>query len=364
MSSIITAVENMLFRVPLKEQLGDAMHGKHTHFELNMVKITTEDGYEGYGYTYTGGVGGMAIWQLIESDIREDLVGQDADLTEKIWAALYKKLHYVGRGGIDSFAISAVDIALWDIKCKKAGMPLWKLIGGGNGRARAYGGGIDLDFPKEKLLQNVQGYLDRGHTAIKIKLGKDTLSEDIDRVKAVRELIGPDTLFMVDANYKWTPEYAVRACEKLKEYDVMWLEEPCNPDNLAGYRQVAQQGRMAIAAGENFHTVYEFAHMFEFGHCDFPQPDASNIGGITGWLKVAALAFAREVPVSTHGMQELHVSLLSGVSNSGYLEIHSFPIEDYTTRPLEIKDGYAYPPDEPGTGVVFRFDLLDPYRIK
>ena len=144
----------------------------------------------------------------------------------------------------------------------------------------------------------------------------------------------------------------------------MWLEEPCNPDNLAGYRQVAQQGCMAIAAGENFHTVYEFAHMFDFGHCDYPQPDASNIGGITGWLKVAALAFAKEVPVSTHGMQELHVSLLSGVSNSGYLEIHSFPIEDYTTHPLEIKDGYAYPPDEPGTGVVFRFDLLAPYRIK
>lgn len=360
----IAQVENRLYLVPLSETLGDASHDKHTHFELVLCIVTTDDGLTGYGYTYTGGIGGTAILELLNKDVRPALLGADADCVERIWSDLRRKLHYVGRGGIDSFAISAADIALWDIRCKRAGLPLWKMVGGANGWTKAYAGGIDLDFSKEKLLSNIQRYLDQGHTAVKIKLGKESVAEDAERVAAVRALIGPERTFMVDANYKWSVENAVRVCKAIQKYDLLWIEEPVDPDDLDGYRQVCQLCGLPVAAGENFHSVYEFENIMQTARIDFPQPDASNVGGITAWLKVAALAYARHRPVSTHGMQELHVSLLSGVCNAGWLEVHSFPIDQYTTHPLEVRNGRAYAPDEPGTGVSFRFDLLEPYRFQ
>lgn len=360
----IVQVENRLYQVPLAQPLGDASHEKHTHFELVMCIVTTEDGCTGYGYTYTGGIGGTAIVELLDRDVTPALLGRDAACIEGIWSDLRRRLHYVGRGGIDAFAISAADIALWDIRCKRANLPLWKMVGGANGRARAYAGGIDLDFSREELLDSIRGYLRQGHTAVKIKLGKDTVAEDAARVAAVRELIGPDRTLMVDANYKWTAENALRVCRAIAPYRPLWMEEPVDPDDPDGYRRMTQQAGIAVAAGENFHFVYEFENMMASACIDYPQPDASNVGGITAWLKVAALAYARHCPVSTHGMQELHVSLLAGVCNAGWLEVHSFPIDRYTTHPLEVRDGYAYPPDESGTGVSFRFDLLDGYRVR
>ncbi|NEU30028.1 mandelate racemase/muconate lactonizing enzyme family protein [bacterium LRH843] len=361
MSKIIDIVTE-LYRIPLDEELGDAKHGIHTHFELPIVKIKVEDGYEGVGYTYTGGVGGRAICSMIEYDLKPFLIGKDASCVEKLWEEMMWEIHYVGRGGIASFAISAIDIALWDIRAKKANEPLYKLAGGFRNSTNCYAGAIDLNFTKEKLLSNIQGYLDNGFKAVKIKLGQATLEEDIERVAAVRSLVGPDIVFMVDANMGWTVENSIKAAKRLQPYDLLWLEEPTIPDDYEGYRRISSEGGLAIAAGENFHTVYEFKQMIERGKIDFVQPDASNIGGITGWLKVANLAYAHNLPVCTHGMQELHVSLMSAISHQSYLEVHSFPIDTYTHRPLVVEEGRAIAPETPGIGVEFRWDLLEPYR--
>ncbi|MCM3713716.1 mandelate racemase/muconate lactonizing enzyme family protein [Alkalihalobacillus oceani] len=350
------------YQVPLAEPLGDATHGIHTHFELPVVKIKLEDGYEGVGYTYTGGVGGRAICAMIEHDLRPFLIGRDASCVEKIWEEMNWHIHYVGRGGIASFAISAVDIALWDIRAKRAGMPLYKLLGGHSDSTNCYAGAIDLNFTKERLLENIKSYLSQGFTAVKIKLGQPTLAEDIDRVAAVRELIGPNIDFMVDANMKWSVEKAIKATKELAKYNLLWLEEPTIPDDYEGYKRISREGELAIAAGENLHTVYEFQNMIARGKIDFPQPDASNIGGITGWLKVANLAYAHNLPVCTHGMQELHVSLMAAIPHASYMEVHSFPIDQYTTRPLVMKDGRAVAPDIAGTGVEFNWELLKDYR--
>ncbi|PFJ38427.1 uroporphyrinogen decarboxylase [Priestia megaterium] len=350
------------YRIPLMEELGDAKHGIHTHFELPVVKIKLDDGSVGVGYTYTGGTGGRAICNMIEHDLKPFLLGKDASCVEKLWEEMNWKIHYVGRGGIASFAISALDIALWDLRAKKANEPLWKLLGGSNNSTKCYAGAIDLNFPMEKLLSNIKSYLDKGFQAVKIKLGQDTLKEDIERVAAVRELIGPDLTFMVDANMKWSPETAIKAAKLLSKYDILWLEEPTIPDDYNNYKRISQEGGIAIAAGENFHTVYEFQNMITRGHIDFPQPDASNIGGITGWLKVANLAYVHNLPVCTHGMQELHVSLMSAMPHASYLEVHSFPIDQYTLRPLVIKNGRAVAPDTPGIGVEFNWDLLEEYK--
>lgn len=360
----IAAVDTVLYRVPLDEPLEDAVHGTHTHFELIACTIHADDGVYGTGYTYTGGFGGSAIASMVKTDLAPFLVGKDPEGITSLWNALNWRVHYVGKGGLASFAVAALDVALWDMRGKRAGTPLWKLAGGAGNTARAYGGGIDLHYPVKRLLDNIQGYLDRGLRGVKIKLGKESLDEDVERVAAVRKFIGRDVAFMADANMKWSVETAIRATHKLKEFDLLWLEEPTIPDDIQGYARIAGRGALPIAVGENYHTVMEFNNMFRFGSLDFPQPDVSTIGGISAWMMVSDLCFANNLPVCTHGMQELHVSLLAGVPHAGYLEVHSFPIDRYTTRPLVVnKDGRAVAPDEPGNGVTFRDDLLAPHKV-
>lgn len=364
----MSVVENVSvghFSVPLAEVLTDAKHGDHTHFELVVCEVEDQDGVKGSGYTYTGGKGGHAIKSIIDHDLHDFLVGKNVDEIDQIWDQMNWHLHYVGRGGLVSFAISAVDIALWDIRCKRAGLPLWKLAGGASDRTLCYAGGIDLNFSEEKLLRNVQGYLDRGFKAVKIKVGKADYLEDVRRVKAVRELIGGEIKFMVDANYSLTVEEAVRFSKAIEEFDILWFEEPTIPDDYRGYGEIADRTRIPLAMGENLHTPYEFEYAIEQSKLGYLQPDASNIGGVTGWLDIAQKAKRAGLPVCSHGMHELHVSLMSSQAHAGYLEVHSFPIDEYTTSPLKLdQEGNALAPSQPGTGVEFDMQLLGQHKSK
>ncbi|OYW62145.1 MAG: uroporphyrinogen decarboxylase, partial [Rhodobacterales bacterium 12-65-15] len=184
----ITALATRLFRVPLSEPMADAKHGAHTHFELVTVEITTEDGLSGTGYTYTGGKGGRAILAMVDHDLKDWLIGQDATGVEAINDAMWWRLHYVGRGGIAAFAMSAVDVALWDLRGKREGRALWQMAGGASRRSRAYRGAIDLNFPMEKLLASVEGFIDEGYRAVKIKVGQPDMRDDFLRAEAVRDL--------------------------------------------------------------------------------------------------------------------------------------------------------------------------------
>ncbi|MEM7336255.1 MAG: mandelate racemase/muconate lactonizing enzyme family protein [Chloroflexota bacterium] len=355
----IEKIETTLYHIPLSRPMVDAIHGVQNEFSLVVVKLTTSDGAKGMGYTYTvGQVGGASIASLIRDTLTPILLGEDPRRIEQLWQKMWWALHYVGRGGIAVFAISAVDVALWDLKSKMANEPLWRFLGGFNNKVEAYGGGIDFDLSIDELLVQTQGFLDAGIHAIKIKIGRDDIDIDRQRIAAVRQMLGPKRKLMVDVNMKWTVEQALRAVRFFEPYNLYWIEEPIIPDDVDGHRRLETEGKIAVATGENLHTIYEFQRMIADGRVSFPDADVSNLGGITAWMKVAHIAEAHNREITTHGIQEVHVSCLAAISNASLLEIHAFRLDDFLVHQLEIEDGYAFASERPGHGVSLDWEKL------
>jgi L-alanine-DL-glutamate epimerase-like enolase superfamily enzyme len=350
------------YRVPLPETLTDSTHGEMRAFELNTVRVRDSDGAEGAGYTFTVGRNGAAVDAVLTRELPELVMGDDADLVEALWQKLWWALHYGGRGGPTVLALSAFDMALWDLKAKRAGSPLWKLLGGHDSKVPCYAGGIDLLLPVDALLRQTDGNLERGFRAIKMKVGRPSLAEDVERVAAMRRHLGDGFPLMLDANMRWTADQAVRAARAFAPFDPVWLEEPVVPEDLMGHARVAAEGGLPVASGENLRSLWDFRELITAGKVSFPEPDVTNCGGVTAFMKIARLAEAFNLPVTSHGAHDVTVQLLAACPNRCWLEAHGFGLERYVAQPLAIVDGCAIAPDRPGHGIAFDWAALDSIR--
>ena len=360
----IDGIDVDTYRIPLPEPIEAASTGPMTGFDLVMVRISDGDSVTGTGYTVMLQGQGPAIAAIVRNVFRDMLMGEDPRLIERHWQRLWCAHHYAGRGAPLSFAVSAVDTALWDLRGRSLGEPLWRLLGGCQPRVKAYAGNIDLNFPLEKLLEGASNSLEAGHRSVKMRLGRPTLREDVARVAAMRQHLGPDIDLMADANEAWRVDQAAHALNELQHFDLVWLEEPIAPDDFAGYAHLRAQGKVPLAAGENLHTLVEFAHLIGAGGVDFPEPDLTTCGGVTAFMKVARLAEANNLPVISHGAHDVHVHLLAACPNAAYLEMHAFGLEKFIAKSLTVSDGHVMASDRPGHGIDFDLDGLRSYSVE
>jgi L-alanine-DL-glutamate epimerase-like enolase superfamily enzyme len=212
------------------------------------------------------------------------------------------------------------------------------------------------------LLAQTRTNLGKGFRAIKMKVGRARLSEDVERVGAMREMLGADFPLMVDANMRWSVDDAVRAARALQQFNVYWLEEPTIPDDVEGHARIVREGGLPVAAGENLHSLWEFAAYLRAGAVTFPEPDVTNCGGVTVFMKIAHLAEAFNLPVTSHGAHDVTVHLLAAAPNRSYLEAHGFGLDRFLEHTLEIKEGFAIAPERPGHGVGFDWKGLGALR--
>ncbi len=365
----ITNVECSILSVPLKRTLGNSRTAYNV-VDWVVVQIHTDEGISGTGHMgsmgYQKGRGSRAMKSVVDTELKEVVVGKDPFYIEKIRKDLWAKSYYYGQKGLAYWGISAIDTALWDIVGKATGKPLYKLLGGCQDELPVYGSGIDLSWSLEELIQEVTDFVEQGFKAVKIKVGKPDYREDLQRVKAVREAIGDDIHLMVDANQAWRPAEAIQIGKRLEEYNIYFLEEPVSNNDIPGMAKVAAALDVPIAAGEMEFTRYAFRELLTAGAIDIVQPDPMRNGGITECMKICTLADTWNLPVTSHFYIELMVHVLAAIPNALYLEYIQVFVEslnEVIVHPVEVKNGMMQVPQRPGHGVEFSKEGFNKYRI-
>lgn len=332
--------------------------------ETPMVIIRDEDGQTGIGYSYTIGQGGSSVMALLRETLAPRLIGQEAENIEAIWHDLLFSTHATAVGAITSLALAAIDTALWDLRCKRAALPLYQMLGGAKNSVPCYtteGGWLHIET--DELVKDALEAKAKGFAGSKIKIGKTHLSEDRERLAAVRAAVGPAYEIMVDANQSFTRAEATRRAKILEEFDIAWFEEPMPADNVLEHVALAQSTSIPIAVGESMYSISQFKDYLVSAGASIVQVDVARIGGITPWIKVAHMAEAFGTPVCPHFLMELHVSLVCAIPNAPWLE-YIPQLDSITKTGLRIEHGRAFPSDAPGLGIDWDWRAIDAARLE
>ena len=362
----VTNVRMESFRWPRKKPIRNGRYVYPTS-GLDVVTIETDEGVTGVGLS--GGVQeSPSIGIEILAHLKQYVVGQDPFDTARIWDDMWQP-KLVGRRGITTRVISGIDIALWDLKGKAAGVPLYKLLGGFANKIPVYiaGGYYEEGKGLDELATEMGEAVALGADAVKMKIGGAPINEDIERVRVVRKAVGPGVRVMVDANCAYRYYEAIEIARKMEPYDIFWFEEPVNPDDYKGHQLVSQATTIPIATGENEYTRYGFRDLIESRSAAIIQPDGLIMGGVTEFMKVAALAQAHDLPIAPHGTQDVHIHLVSAIPNGLILEYYSTSTDplhrEMFEETLQVEDGHVRPPNRPGLGIVPNMKVLERYRV-
>jgi len=346
----ITRIEILQIDLAPKVRRTDAIQSFVTQ-ETPMVRIHTDDGRIGTGYTYTIGTGGSSVIGLLKDHLCPRLIGRDPIHIEMLWKELFFATHATAVGAITSLALCAIDMALWDLKCLASGRPLWQEAGGAQASVPLYTTeGLWLHIDTSALVEDALKAKADGFGGSKIKIGRPHVSEDVARLGAVRAAVGPGFEIMTDANQAFTVSEAIRRARAYEGLDLAWFEEPVPAEDLGGHVRLCQATSIPIAVGESIYHPSHFREYLQRGACSIVQADVARVGGITPWLKIAHLAETFNVSICPHFLMEIHVSLCAAVPNAAWVEWIP-QLDDVTTSRMGVKEGRAVPPSAPGIGI-------------
>jgi L-alanine-DL-glutamate epimerase-like enolase superfamily enzyme len=339
--------------------------------EYVIVRIVDEGGASGIGYTYAGDSGGLWLRDGIEQLLAPRLQDRSVFAIEENWERIFRDLLLLGRRGALLRMLSAVDIALWDLLAKRAGLPLRYLLGGSLDAVAAYasGGYYRPGDPRDNVAAELARYRGLGFTDFKLKFGGLPLQDDLERVATARQVLEPAARLALDINNAWqTLEQAMHAIDALHRYDIWWIEEPFPPDDIANHSLLAARSPIPIATGELEATRWGFAQLLDQHAAHILQPDACVAGGISEWRRIAALAAGRDIPVIPHWHANLHAQLAAATPNCTRVEYFAlsegiYNFEQLVSNPLTVRDGHIALDQAPGIGIELDWDAVSHHAI-
>jgi L-alanine-DL-glutamate epimerase-like enolase superfamily enzyme len=351
----IERIQTYVLRLPLHRPISDALYHR-THWHVPVVEISTSDGLTGTGYSGVW-AGDDLLCATIDRYLTPMLIGRDATAIGELWHQMYwSPLHWVGRAGVAHMAQGMVDTALWDLAARRAGLPLWRMLGGTHRRLETYNtDGGWLNLPVEELIADTCAMAEAGWKRVKLKVGSGDLAADLERVQRVREALPAEVGIMVDANQAWDRVTARTAALALADLGVGWLEEPLHPDDVAGHAELRAACPLPVALGENVYNVAEFAAFIQNDAVDIVQVDVTRVAGITEWLRIAHLAQGHGLRVIPHAgdMMQVHQHLVAavgaaaGVTAPAMIEYLPWGLEAFQ-EPVRVSAGMLTLPDMPG----------------
>ena len=362
----ITDAQAILISIPLRKPT--SMSNKTvTAREYVVTRVHTDEGITGSAYT----LGGAVVLSAVNDALKPLVIGADPFDTERLWDKMFRTTLMVGRKGAVIRALSTIDIALWDIKGRALNQPLYKLLGAYTDKVPVYssGGYYRQGESFQQMADEMAGIVARGFRSIKIKVGALSFQEEVERIRTLRRTVGDEVQIMVDANCAWNDlTYARKIMRAFEAYNISWFEEPVLPDNFRGSAELAATFETPIATGEQECTRWGFRDLIEHRAADILQPDVAVVGGVTEWMKVAALASAYDLPVSSHYFHDIHVHLMASIPNA--LTAEYFPLDldimvfdAVVKEPLKPEKGFLPVPQRPGLGMELDEEKLKRYRI-
>lgn len=358
-SESIARVRTRRLRVPFESARGGS---GATALEVVHVTVALGHGVEGTGFTYSLTGGSESVHALLERTLAPRVVGVPVEAWDRTWHELWSLTHRLGRG-VTLPALSALDIAVWDARAQAAGVPLHRLLGSRREAVPVYGSGrATHQMTVDELIEGARSYVEEGYAAVKLRAGALAPTEDVRRVAAVQDALGPDVLVMVDCNERLDEATALWLGRRFEDAGVYWMEEPLAADNVSGHARLAQRLALPLAVGEHLKGRFEFGEYMQAGAASVLQPDAPLVGGVTEWMRIATVAEVLGCSISPHFLPELHVHLAAAAQACTWIE--HFPLmDDLYQESLVAVDGAMSPPDRPGHGILWDADAIERYAV-